>query len=51
MKKITVGALVLSAIADGHILDNCTADHIQFCVYPCPILFRHQFLVTFTGIT
>lgn len=38
MKKITVGALVLRTIADGLILDNCTADpdsvlciHVHFC--------------------
>ena len=51
MKKITVGAPVLSTIADDHILDSCTPDQIQFCVSMTSFVQTYQFLVRFTGIT
>lgn len=51
MKKNTVGALVLSTVADGHIFDKCTADQIQFCVSMSNFVQTYQFLVRFTGLT
>jgi len=51
VKKIEVGALILSIVPDGHILVNCTADQIQFCVSMSNFVETNQFLVRFTGIT
>lgn len=51
MKKITVGVLVLSTIADGRILDICTSDQIKFYASMFNFVQTYEFLVRFTGIT